>query len=160
MINKLKSNIYQMHFTNFSSCVYLLKLDKNILIDTGSPQAKKELLRDLKEIGITPQDISIIILTHSHWDHTGNTGLFPNAEIYTHSNIDSLSIRELRIIKTPGHTKDSIALLYQDILFSGDTLFHNGIGRTDFPESNPEKMQDSLNKLHSLKYKILAPGHL
>lgn len=67
----------------------------------------------------------------------------------------------LKIINTPGHTKGSICLYYEKekILFSGDTLFYNGFGRTDFPFSSPEKMEESLEKLRKIKYKILAPGH-
>ena len=67
----------------------------------------------------------------------------------------------LKIIKTPGHTKGSICLYYQKekILFSGDTLFYNGFGRIDFPFSDPGKMEESLEKLKKIKYKILAPGH-
>lgn len=161
MIKEIKPKIFQFYFKEFSSCIYLIKLkDKNILIDTGSKEAKNELLSDFNQLNLSPKDINIVLLTHSHWDHAGNIGLFKNAEIYSYENISELSIKEIKIIKVPGHTKDSLAFLYYDILFSGDTLFNNGIGRTDFPESVPEKMQDSLDKLRSLNYKILAPGHI
>jgi len=56
-----------------------------------------------------------------------------------------------------------VCYLYEDVLFSGDTIFdkeHNYVGRTDLPESNPEAMQESLEKLKKLNYKILCPGHL
>jgi glyoxylase-like metal-dependent hydrolase (beta-lactamase superfamily II) len=67
----------------------------------------------------------------------------------------------LKVIPTPGHTQGSISLLYEkeSILFSGDTLFENGIGRYDLPNSAPGKMQESLDKLKKIKYKILCPGH-
>ena len=44
-------------------------------------------------------------------------------------------------------------------LFSGDTIFHNGIGRTDLPNSQPEKMAESLEKIKKLNIKTLCPGH-
>jgi len=163
MINKIKKDIFQLFFHEFGSCVYVLKLDnKNILIDTSSPENKNELLNDLSKLKLKPEDINFIILTHSHWDHIGNLNLFKNAKIITSKNLNELS-KQLKIIATPGHTSDSICLLYQDVLFSGDTLFHNGIGRTDFPESNPKKMQESLEKLEKIKnkeWKILCPGHI
>jgi len=170
MIQKIKENIWQMNFTEFGSCVYLVKLkEKNILIDTGSPQNIEELKNDLKELNLTPRDIDIVILTHNHWDHTGGIISFLNSKIYGDKqdfkdekilDVNELKIKEIEIIKTPGHTKGSISLVYQDVLFSGDTLFHDGIGRTDLPTSIPEKMQESLEKLQKINYKILCPGHI
>jgi glyoxylase-like metal-dependent hydrolase (beta-lactamase superfamily II) len=161
MINKLRDNVFQLYFKEFGSCVYLIKIGKdNILIDTSSKQARPELLEELKQLKIQPRDIHIILLTHRHWDHVENLELFPNAKVYDHNNINDLSLIMIRIIKVPGHTKDSLAFLYNDILFSGDTLFHLGIGRTDLPESVPEKMKESVNKLKHLDYQVLAPGHI
>lgn len=164
MIIQLKENIWQLHFEEFGSCVYIIKLNnKTIMIDTSSSQNKEELLFDFKSLSIRLEDINTIILTHTHWDHIGNTNLFPKAKLYTQVNINQLKIPEFKIISTPGHTPDSICILYKDILFSGDTIFdknHNYVGRTDLPESNPEEMQESLEKLKEIKYEILAPGHL
>ncbi|MFH1585514.1 MAG: MBL fold metallo-hydrolase [archaeon] len=163
MITPLKDNIWQLHFRAFSSCVYLIKNPEPILIDTGSKEAEQELIADLKSLFIEPEDIKAVILTHSHWDHTGNINSFKNAKIYPSNNVSEIKkdFPDFEIIETPGHTRNDICILYEDILFSGDTIFENGyIGRTDFPESSPEKMQASLAKLKNIKYKILAPGHL
>jgi glyoxylase-like metal-dependent hydrolase (beta-lactamase superfamily II) len=69
--------------------------------------------------------------------------------------------KELEVIPVPGHTRGSICIWYaqEKILFSGDTLFPVGIGRTDLPTSVPEKMQDSLNKLTHYNFKTLCAGH-
>ena len=161
MITKIKPKIFQLHFNKFGSCVYILQLNnKNILIDTSSQFTRTELLKDLKQLKIKPEQIQIIILTHNHWDHNANINLFPNAQILNNKNEKEIEKLGFKFIKTPGHTKDSISLLYQDILFSGDTLFNDGIGRTDFPESQPKKMQESLDKLKKLDYDILCPGHI
>ena len=162
MINKIKENIFQFYFSQFGSCVYLLKLKgKNILIDTSSKDNQKELIKDLDKIKLNPENIDIILLTHNHWDHIENLDLFSNAKIYSSKNINKLKIPELKIIKTPGHTQDDICIFYDDILFSGDTIFHNeGIGRTDFPESSHDEMIKSLKKLENIDYKILCPGHI
>jgi glyoxylase-like metal-dependent hydrolase (beta-lactamase superfamily II) len=50
------------------------------------------------------------------------------------------------VIKTPGHTAGGICLLLKDgmILFSGDTLFDDGQGRTDLYSSDPVAMKNSL----------------
>ncbi len=71
----------------------------------------------------------------------------------------SLNKMDIRIIDVPGHTAGSIAVLYKKILFSGDCLFENGIGRYDLPNSVPAEMESSLARLRNLEYDILAPGH-
>jgi glyoxylase-like metal-dependent hydrolase (beta-lactamase superfamily II) len=164
MIREVSKNVYKLYFDAFGSCVYVLKLDKNILVDTSSKENKNELISDLNQIGLKPEDIQIILLTHTHWDHNGNIGLFKNAKVYKKDNIEQLkneNLDDFKIIDTPGHTKDSICFLYKDILFSGDTIFdEGGIGRTDLAESQPEKMRGSLNKLKKIKYNILCAGHV
>lgn len=165
MINKLKEKIWQLHFKKFGSCVYLIKIPKPILIDTSSKEVETELLKNLKELHIDPQNIEKIILTHNHWDHAENLALFPHAKIYSTHNLIELKkdFPQFKIFETPGHTRDSICILYEEILFSGDTIFDkdfNYIGRTDLPESLPEKMQNSIELIKKIPYKILAPGHL
>ncbi len=68
----------------------------------------------------------------------------------------------LRVIETPGHTPGSISLYYahDKILFSGDTLFKQGIGRTDHRYSSALKLQESLEKLFKLPPDTqVYPGH-
>jgi glyoxylase-like metal-dependent hydrolase (beta-lactamase superfamily II) len=142
--------------------------NKNILIDTGSLETREELLKELLNLDLNSKDISIVILTHNHPDHMGGISLFLKSEFYGSKkdfggnviNIKKLKIPELKIIETPGHSKGGICILYEDILFSGDTLFHRGTtGRTDLPGSSEKEMEKSVNKLKKIKYKILAPGH-
>lgn len=160
MISKISENVFQLYFDTFGSTVYVLRLEKNILIDTSSEDNRKELIRDLSELKLSPEDINMIILTHSHPDHTGNLELFKNAEIISYKNTQSLP-SFLKPIKTPGHTQDSFCLLYKDILFSGDTIFHEGgRGRTDLPGGSEKQMQESIEKLKKVKYNILCPGHV
>jgi len=68
---------------------------------------------------------------------------------------------ELEVIHTPGHTPGSICLYDRKsgTLFTGDTVFSDGIGRTDMPGGNDEHLQASLDKISSLQVKRLLPGH-
>lgn len=65
------------------------------------------------------------------------------------------------VIHTQGHTQGSICLYEKNkkILISGDTLFENGIGRTDFPGGNEKEMINSIKKLSNLDINYLLPGH-
>jgi hydroxyacylglutathione hydrolase len=67
---------------------------------------------------------------------------------------------EFIILETPGHSPGSICLQIKDFLFTGDTLFKNGIGRMDFPFSDKNKMKESLKKISQLSGDlIIYPGH-
>jgi glyoxylase-like metal-dependent hydrolase (beta-lactamase superfamily II)/rhodanese-related sulfurtransferase len=50
----------------------------------------------------------------------------------------------LRVIHTPGHTRDSMCLIVEDCLFTGDTLLIGATGRTDLPTGDAEALYDSL----------------
>lgn len=67
----------------------------------------------------------------------------------------------IRVIHTPGHTPGSICLKFDSYLFTGDTLFCQGIGRTDFPRSSEEDLFNSLReKIFKLDSNIIIlPGH-
>ena len=168
MIKQIKENIWQLTFEQFGSHVYLIKLkEKNILIDTSSSANKIQLKDYLDDLGISK--IDIIILTHNHRDHVENLDLFANAKIYGNKkdfpekeilDIHELNIPEFKIIKTPGHSKGSFCILYNDVLFSGDTIFHHGgIGRMDLEGGSETEMKNSLEKLKNINFKILCPGH-
>lgn len=66
----------------------------------------------------------------------------------------------LTVMETPGHTPGGISLLGKGVLFSGDTLFASGVGRTDFSYSSKKDLDQSLSKIFRLPdATILYPGH-
>ena len=73
-------------------------------------------------------------------------------------DIDDLSFK---VLHTPGHSPGGISLYGHGVLFSGDTLFNCGIGRTDFPGGSSEQIIDSIkNKLLTLPDETsVYPGH-
>lgn len=66
---------------------------------------------------------------------------------------------DIKVIFTPGHSKDSVCLLVGDILFSGDTLFAGTTGRTDLAGGSETELNESLKKLEKINYLTLCPGH-
>lgn len=87
-------------------------------------------------------------------------------------NIDTISVfdkekinlngLEILVIETPFHTIGSVCYYFKELnaLFSGDTLFHLGIGRSDLPTGSERTINSSLKKLASLpKETIVYPGH-
>ncbi len=67
----------------------------------------------------------------------------------------------LKILHTPGHTPGSICLYGDNKLFSGDTLFAGGIGRTDLTGGNLKELQKSIkDKILTLPDEVVVyPGH-
>ncbi len=67
----------------------------------------------------------------------------------------------LNVLHTPGHTWDSVCLLLQDRILTGDTLLIGGTGRTDLPTGDPEELYDSLfNKILKLDPSLVVyPAH-
>jgi glyoxylase-like metal-dependent hydrolase (beta-lactamase superfamily II)/rhodanese-related sulfurtransferase len=67
----------------------------------------------------------------------------------------------LRVLHTPGHTRDSMCLVAEDRAFTGDTLLIGATGRTDLPSGDPEALHDSLfNKLLKLDPALeVYPAH-
>ncbi len=68
---------------------------------------------------------------------------------------------KLEVIHTPGHTPGSICLKIDGVVFTGDTLFFEGIGRTDFPQGDEKRLIKSIReKLFVLPDDIVIyPGH-
>ncbi len=66
----------------------------------------------------------------------------------------------LRVLEVPGHTPGSICLVDDDIIVTGDTLFAQGIGRSDFIRGNGTDLERSLARIGSLPSGLeILPGH-
>ena len=116
--------------------------------------------------------------THLHADHITGLGELSkqlNCQsmmgVQSHANGVSARFKDkdiltfdgfkLQVMYTPGHTDDSYCFVMPDRVFTGDTLFIRGTGRTDFQHGSPSQQYDSLfNRLLCLPEKTLVyPGH-
>jgi glyoxylase-like metal-dependent hydrolase (beta-lactamase superfamily II) len=132
-------------------------------------------------IGIANREglrIRHIVETHTHADHFSAGRLLRErlgASVVMHRNSSApdVDIRvedghliavgdlRLRVMHTPGHTRDSMCLHVEDRVFTGDTLLIGGTGRTDLPTGDPDELYDSLfGKLLLLGGEMLVfPAH-
>lgn len=83
--------------------------------------------------------------------------------VFSDGDIIDFSGVPIKVIHTPGHSKGSCTFQLENVLFTGDTLFRLSMGRTDFPDSDPNEMRSSLARLKSMynenqDFDIL-PGH-
>ena len=71
-----------------------------------------------------------------------------------------LGSRQLKIYHTPGHTPGGICIQADQYLFTGDTLFYDGFGRTDLGAGSVQEMSASIERLYTLNPEwIVLPGH-
>jgi glyoxylase-like metal-dependent hydrolase (beta-lactamase superfamily II) len=65
------------------------------------------------------------------------------------------------VYQTPGHSPGSLSIYWPErkVLFTGDLIFHGGIGRTDFQEGNSKLLMESIEKMSTLDTELLLPGH-
>ncbi len=161
-----------------NQCYLFYKNGKGILID---PAWDYQLIQDfLLENNIT---LKGILLTHSHVDHTNlaqqfseeyHIPVFMSAveiddyqfklpdlkEVYhlQEFKVDDFTITPLH---TPGHTSGSICYLVDHHLFSGDTVFIEGVGICAGKNSCPDKMYDSVQflKKYLSQDTVIWPGH-
>lgn len=66
----------------------------------------------------------------------------------------------VKALYTPGHTNCSVVYIIDDLIFTGDTLFKQSIGRTDLPTGSIISLNNSLKRIKKLnKEYIIYPGH-
>lgn len=143
-----------------TNCYILKKDNKCIIID---PAAEKEKI--IKNVD--GDKVVGIIVTHSHFDHIGAL-----KDIESYYNIKSLSYNNLEekeyniddfnfeVIYAKGHTMDSIVIYFKEekIMFVGDFIFKNSIGRTDLG-GDIDEYQKSIKKISKYSNIMLYPGH-
>ncbi len=142
---------------------YLLVDDGELAVVDPGDEARK-IIDAIEKTGAKTK---FIVNTHCHFDHIGANDeiaeKFGVRVLHDLKEGDVLTVGDskLKVVKTPGHTQDSVCLLGDDFVISGDTLFENGIGRMDLPGGSSVKMALSLKKLDELipDGAMVYPGH-
>jgi len=95
-----------------------------------------------------------------------NTARFSNPGnkkilLLKHNDIIKIGGNEIKVIHTPGHTQGCISLYTKDNIFTGDTLFTEGVGRTDMPGGSQKELVKSIvERILSLPDNtVIWPGH-
>jgi len=162
--------------------VYDEKMMRGFVIDPGGNA--EGILRAAEERGIT---LEAQLLTHGHFDHIGAVAELQDRGIkaYIHAKEsakladgDRYGVRyteadftvedgdvivaagfKIEVLHTPGHTSGGVCYLTEGALFSGDTLFFEGVGKTDLSDGDYEALQASLEKIFALGDYVVFPGH-
>ena len=167
--------VHQIQVGNMQNFTYIVEDDDTneaIIIDPSWELIELELLIKRNNL-----KIKYIVNTHHHFDHTlGNEAMTEStkAPIIQHESSElkhDITVKDgdyiefgnskLKVLHTPGHSKDSICLIGDNKIFSGDTLFVGNCGRIDLPGGSAKELYHSLfDVLHSLDDNlVLYSGH-
>lgn len=180
-----KSTVYRSVSDLFAVCTYfLVDNEKVIIVDPG--KLSDEVYFWLEQF---KNHKKIIYVTHEHFDHHYDVNkLLQNSNSYLHYFSENFNIaiannkinlsfyyniplatvskvkkefKFFKVIETPGHSKLSVCLLYNNLLFGGDTIINKEYLILKLPGSNKEDYKKSVIKIKSKiqKNTIVLPGH-
>ncbi|MGW7308665.1 MBL fold metallo-hydrolase [Streptomyces sp. NPDC054835] len=153
---------------------YVTDGDRHVIVDPGMVASRDRILGPLAELGLGPDDITDVVLSHHHPDNTMNVGLFGRARVHDHKAIyeaDQWTDRDaegheltpsLRLIRTPGHSPEDITLLAGTaegvVAFVGDLWW-----RPNGPVEDPVAPDHALQRTSRLRVlaatDVIVPGH-
>ena len=157
------------------NCYFLTKEKDLIIIDPGSEFNKLNNIIKNNEYNLLA-----ILITHAHFDHIGALKDLEkeykvpiyynnvNDEIITDRLINikeqeyKINNFNFKVIATPGHRNDLVTYFFEkeNIMFTGDFIFKESIGRTDLEYADSKKMKESIEKIKEYNDDIVIyPGH-
>lgn len=144
------------------NCYLLEKENDCLLIDPGDDYEKiKEYIKEKNILGI--------LITHNHFDHVASVdnlkedfGIKVYNQKILKEGIMNIGKFKFEVIETNGHTQDCFSFYFEEekVMFTGDFLFKNTIGRCDLLESDYAEMLKSIQKIKQYdKNTKIYPGH-
>lgn len=132
------------------NCYVLRKNNTCLVVDPGDDYDK------IKEV-IGEDKVLAVMITHSHFDHVGALRNFlkkKSIKIFKKSNTQDEGITTIgdftfQTLYTPGHSSDSISFYFEEekVMFVGDFIFKDSIGRCDLPTGSVSEMDKSIEKI-------------
>ncbi|XP_039679562.1 metallo-beta-lactamase domain-containing protein 1 [Perca fluviatilis] len=159
--------------------ITLITGHRTILVDTGGPWDRDFLLATLKERGLDPGDINVVVGTHGHSDHVGNLSLFPAAMMivgYDISEGDTYRPNKLAeghaycvdehvsVVPSPGHTGQDVSVRVTGtsagtVLVAGD-LFESCADEDSWRALSMNTAAHEVSRREALRTAdVIIPGH-
>lgn len=156
-----------------SSCTLVRDADRVIVVDPGMAEGATSILGPLAELGVRPEDVTEVVLSHHHPDHTLYAGLFPRAAVHDHwaiyrgtdwedSECDGRVLAPSVILaRTPGHTAEDLATVVgtpDGIVVCTHSWFNSTTTVDDESPDEPESLHASRAAILEVA-DVIIPGH-
>lgn len=143
------------------------------VVDPGLAPSQAAILEPLRALGIAPEDVTTVVLSHHHPDHTINAALFPAAEVHDHWAVyrgdewesrdcegEELS-RSVRLIRTPGHSAADLSTVIgsSEGIMVATHLWWTADGPADDPYApDRDELRRSRERVLGIA-DVIIPGH-
>jgi glyoxylase-like metal-dependent hydrolase (beta-lactamase superfamily II) len=156
-----------------STCSLVRDGDRTIVVDPGMAPGAAAILDPLARLGVRPEDVTEVVLSHHHPDHTMYAGLFPNAAVHDHwaiyrgdqwedSECDGRVLSpSVQLARTPGHTAEDLVLIAgtpDGVVVTSHSWFHADSGPEDEDPEDLEQLRESRRRILEIADRIV-PGH-
>jgi glyoxylase-like metal-dependent hydrolase (beta-lactamase superfamily II) len=157
-----------------STCTLIRDGDRVIVVDPGMVADRARLLDPLPGFGLGPDDVTDVVISHHHPDHTMNVALFPNARVHDvavtyeadlwldRDEGDFALSPAVTLTPTPGHTNEDVTTLVRTAsgLVALTHLWWGPEGPADDPFA-PDRtvLRESRERILGLEPALIVPGH-
>ena len=156
-----------------STCTLVRDGDRSIVVDHGMAASAAAILDPLAALGVRPEDVTDVVLSHHHPDHTLYAGLFPNAAVHDHwaiyrgtawedSDCDGRVLTSsVQLARTPGHTAQDLVLLAgtaDGMVVTTHSWFHADSAAEDEDPDDLEQLRESRRRILDVA-DLIVPGH-
>jgi glyoxylase-like metal-dependent hydrolase (beta-lactamase superfamily II) len=156
-----------------STCTLVRDGDHVIVVDPGFAASVSAIFEPLAALGVGPQDVTEVVLSHHHPDHTLHAGHFPNAAVHDHWAIYRGTAWEdsdchgrvispsVVLARTPGHTAEDLATVIgtpDGIVVCSHSWFHEGSAVEDEAPEDRDALMASRAAILEIADTII-PGH-
>ncbi len=157
-----------------STVVLVRDGDAVIVVDPGMVASRSVILGPLERLGVDPTDVTDVVFSHHHPDHTLNAALFPSArfhdhwaiyqdDVWTDRQADGFELSpSVSLMATPGHTTEDITTLVRTEggLVACTHLWWNADGPAVDPLAHDQdQLEASRAALLALRPSLIVPGH-
>jgi glyoxylase-like metal-dependent hydrolase (beta-lactamase superfamily II) len=147
--------------------------DRVVVVDPGMVADRDDVLRPLRALGVRPEDVTDVVLSHHHLDHTLNVALFPvvpvhdvasvlHGDVFTRREADGVHLTpSVRLLATPGHTPQDLTTLVgtPDGVVALTHLWWTGEGPADDPYAVDRDLLRAQRERVLELADLVVPGH-